>query len=91
MLSHFSFYAGVMDIGERLKLLSLMQGMSSDVVVAATAVGDTSTLRDFLTKHPEEVHTLAGLMDPFNLPFFSSVRLFYTPKFTQGHLTPSKH
>lgn len=88
MLSHFSFYAGVMDIGERLKLLSLIQGMSSDVVVAATAVGDTSTLRDFLTKHPEEVHTLAGLMDPLNLPFFSSVRLFYTPKFTQGHLYP---
>ena len=48
-----------MDIGIRLKLLSLMQGVSSDVVVTATAAGDASTLRDFLTSHPEEVHTLA--------------------------------
>ena len=59
MLSQFSFYADVVDIGVRLKLLSLMQVMSSDVVVAATAAGDASTLRDFLTSHPEEVHTLA--------------------------------
>ena len=59
MLSHFSFYADVVDFGVRLKLLSLMQVMSSDVVVAATAAGDASTLRDFLTSHPEEVHTLA--------------------------------
>ena len=59
MLSQFSFYADVVDIGVRLKLLSLMQVMSSDVVVTATAAGDASTLRDFLTSHPEEVHTLA--------------------------------
>ena len=59
MLSQFSFYADVVDFGVRLKLLSLMQVMSSDVVVAATAAGDASTLRDFLTCHPEEVHTLA--------------------------------
>ena len=48
-----------MDIGTRLKLYSLMQGMGSDVVVGATAAGDASTLRDFLTSHPQEVHTLA--------------------------------
>ena len=59
MLFHFLFYADEVDFGVRLKLLSLMQGMSSDVVVTATAVGDASTLRDFLTSHPEEVHTLA--------------------------------
>lgn len=59
MLFHFLFYAEEMDIGARLKLYSLMQGMSSDVVVGATAAGDTSTLRDFLTSHPQEVHTLA--------------------------------
>ena len=59
MLSQFSFHADVVDIGVRLKLLSLTQVMSSDVVVAATAAGDASTLRDFLTSHPEEVHTLA--------------------------------
>lgn len=58
MLSQFSFYADVVDFGVRLKL-SLMQGMSSDVVVTATAAGDASTLRNFLTSHPEEVHTLA--------------------------------
>ena len=58
MLSQFSFHADVVDIGVRLKLLSLTQVMSSDVVVAATAAGDASTLRDFLTSHPEEVHTL---------------------------------
>lgn len=59
MLSQFSFHADVVDFGVRLKLLSLTQVMSSDVVVAATAAGDASTLRDFLTSHPEEVHTLA--------------------------------
>ena len=59
MLSQFSFYADEVDFGVRLKLLSLMQGMSSDVVVTATAAGDASTLRNFLTSHPEEVHTLA--------------------------------
>ena len=59
MLFHFLFYADEVDFGVRLKLLSLMQGMSSDVVVTATAAGDASILRDFLTSHPEEVHTLA--------------------------------
>lgn len=53
----FSYTEGV-DLGARIKVLSLLESMSSGVAVAAAAAGDASMLRNFLTSHPEEVHTL---------------------------------
>ena len=41
------------DIGVHLKLLSLLENPA--VVVAAAAAGDTSTLREYLSKHPSAV------------------------------------
>ena len=42
------------DLGLHLKLLSLLENPA--VIVAAAAAGDVVTLRDFLEKHPKEVH-----------------------------------
>ena len=42
------------DLGLHLKLLSLLENPA--VIVAAAASGDADTLRDFLRKHPHEVH-----------------------------------
>ena len=43
------------DLGLHLKLLSMLDNPA--VIVAAAASGDVETLRDFLRKHPSQVHS----------------------------------
>ena len=40
----------------QLKLLTLMDGMSPDIVIAATSAGDVSTLRRYLQNNPHQVN-----------------------------------
>ena len=43
------------DLGVHLKLLSLLENPA--VIVAAAASGDIATLKDYLSKHPQDVRT----------------------------------
>ena len=51
----FLSHTDEVDLGARVKVLSLMESMRSEVGVAAAAAGDASMLRNFLTSNPQEV------------------------------------
>ena len=60
------------DLGVHLKLLSLLENPA--VIVAAAASGDIATLKDYLSKHPQDVRTNT---DSINVHSRTSVRVYF--------------
>ena len=85
MILAFRFLAGNYeeegeDLGLNLKLLSVLDNPA--IIVAAAASGDVGTLRDFLTKHPSQVHCKLHVFRVSNFDNFPSFPLYlYTPAF----------
>ena len=64
----------VTDLNMRLQLFSLTAEMSPELVVAAAAAGDITTLRNHLMKQPSEVHNIdAGLFSMHAYTSFTSL------------------